>query len=181
MARRFKKKTTAKTKKDKSAGKIAHKKTEVDGIMFHSKMESKYYEHLKELKEQGEVLKFELQPEYILQDKFIVVDGEVIYGEDARFSKLKKKHKAETIRAIKYIADFIVTYNDGRVEVVDTKGKSTVDFEIKKKMLLCKYPTIDFKVLIINKEKLWVGYYQYQKDIRAKKRDAKKLALLEEM
>lgn len=175
MARRFKKKTTA-PKKDRSAGKIAHKKTEVDGIMFHSKMESKYYIYLKKLKELGEVVKFELQPAYVLQDKFIVVDGEIIYGEDDRFLKLKKKHKAETIRAIKYIADFIVTYSDGRVEVVDTKGKSTVDFEIKRKMLLCKNPTIDFKVLIVNKDEEWVDYYQYQKDLRAKKRNAKKLA-----
>lgn len=171
MARRFKKKSS-KPKKDKSAGKIAHKKTEVDGIVFHSKMESEYYKYLKELKEKGTILKFELQPEYVLQDKFIVVDGEVIYGEDNRFDKLKRKTKATTVRAIKYIADFKVTYNDERVEVVDTKGKSTADFEIKRKMLLCKYPTIDFKVLILsNKE--WVDYYQHNKELRAKKRKKK--------
>lgn len=161
--------TKPRIKKDKSEGKIAHKKTVVDGITFDSKMESRYYQYLKELKANGIVREFSLQPKFLLQDKFIVVNGETIFGSDKRFNSLKKKTKAETIRAINYIADFRVIYNDGREEIIDTKGRATADFEIKRKMLLCKYPTLVYKVLIEDKND-WVDYYQYNKDKRAKKR-----------
>lgn len=160
--------------KTKSEGKIAHKKTEVDGIVFHSKMESRYYEHLCKLKANGEILRFELQPIYLLQEKFIIVEGEVIYGSNDQFNKLKRKTKTETIQAIKYIADFKVYYTDGRIEVIDTKGQSTPDFEIKKKMLIHLHPTMTFKVLIESKNE-WVDYYKYQADKRARKRNKLKL------
>lgn len=165
------KKTTVKPKykKSKSEGKIAHKKTVVDGITFDSKMESQYYEYLKDLKDRGVIREFELQPKFLLQDKFIVVEGETIFGSDKRFNSLKRKTKAETIRAINYIADFKVIYNDGREEIIDTKGRATADFEIKRKMLLCKFPTLTYKVLIKDKDE-WVDYYQYNKDKRARKR-----------
>lgn len=156
-------------RKTKSEGKIAHIKTTVDGIIFDSKMESQYYEYLKELKAKGIVKEFELQPKFLLQDKFIIVNGETIFGSDANFNSLKRKSKAETIRAINYIADFRVIYNDGREEIVDTKGRATADFEIKRKMLLCKYPTLVYKVLIKDKDE-WVDYYQYNKEKRARKR-----------
>ena len=55
------------------------------------------------------------------------------------------KYKGKTIRAIKYIADFVITYPDGKTEVVDTKGYRTKDYLLKRKMLLHKYPDINFK------------------------------------
>lgn len=159
-----------KRKSNNSAGKINHKITIVDGIKFHSKMESRYYEYLKDLKANGIVKDFVLQKKFLLQDKFIVIDGKSIPSSDVNFNKLKKLHKAETIRAINYICDFEVTYTDGHVEVIDTKGKSTADFEIKRKMLMFKYPDIIFKVIIEDsKSKEWVDYYSYQKAKKAKK------------
>lgn len=169
-----------KYKKTKSEGKIAHKKTVVDGITFHSKMESEYYEYLKQLKANGVVSDFELQPRYLLQEKFIIVDGVAIYGSNENFNTLKRKHKAETIRDIEYIADFKVFYANGAVEVIDTKGQSTPDFEIKKKMLLCLHPSITFKVLIKDKDS-WVDYYQYKKEQRARVRAKKKAKLEKEV
>ena len=105
--------------------KFHNKKTIVDGILFDSQMESHYYLYLKELKEQGVVVDFKLQPVFILQEGFCK-DG-------------------KRIQSIKYIADFEVTYNDGHVEIIDVKGKITEAFRIKRKILLYKYRDVDFK------------------------------------
>lgn len=174
---KIKKKTKAKVEKKKDTmGKIKHKKTEIDGIVFASKLEAQYYEKLKLDLEEGKIKDFSLQPDFILQEKFIVVDGEVIYGSDKNFDKIKRKTKAETIRQIKYIGDFLVTDNDGRQRVVDTKGKSTTEFEIKRKMFYAKYPMYKLEILIYDKKaEEWVDYYKYNKELRAKKK-AKKTA-----
>ena len=88
-------------------------------------MGTNYYLYLKHLKEIGEVVDFELQPTYILQDGFIK-DG-------------------KKIRPIQYKADFKVIYKDGHEEVIDVKGKLTAEFKLKKKMLLYRYRNINFK------------------------------------
>lgn len=174
--RRFtrKKKTTDDKKSEvKKMGKIKHKITEVDGIKFHSKMESDYYIYLKDLKAQGIVKDFRLQPEFILQDKFIVVDGVVYEGSHEDFNKLKRKTKAPTVQAIKYISDFEVEYANGEVRIVDTKGQETADFKIKKKMFAYKYPHLTLDVIILDKEKGWIPYDEYQKDKRLKAKEKK--------
>ena len=108
-----------------SYNKFKNKKTEIDGIKFDSEMESHYYLYLKELKEEGVVVDFELQPTFILQEGFIK-DG-------------------KKIRPITYRADFKVTYIDGHIEVIDVKGKMTEEFKLKRKMLFYKYRDINFK------------------------------------
>lgn len=105
--------------------KYNNKKTIVDGIKFDSEMESHYYIYLKELKEVGVVLDFELQPVYVLQEGF-VKDG-------------------KKIKPITYKADFRVLYTDGHEEVIDVKGQLLSDFKLKRKMLLYKYRDINFK------------------------------------
>lgn len=178
--RKIKKSVTTK----KSSGKINHKITIVDDIKFHSQMESEFYIELKQQKEAGDVLDFEMQVEYILQEKFIIVDDEIIKGSHPDFNKIKRKTKAPTISAIKYIADFKITYADGHVVVIDTKGKSTADFELKKKMLLANYPSIDFRVIVkdykgvLGVKNEWVDYYDFRKADNAAKK-ARKLAKLE--
>lgn len=154
-------------------GKIKHKKTEVDGIIFHSKMESRYYELLKAQLTAGEIKGFELQPEFILQEKFINVDGKIILGSDPDFNKIKRKTKAPTVQAIKYISDFKVVHLDGNIEIIDTKGQETADFKIKKKMFAYKYPHLNLRVIIEDKEEGWIDYDAYKKKLREKKKAKK--------
>lgn len=176
MARRKRstKKTT--TKKKDTMGKIKHIRTVIDGITFDSKMESDYYLKLKMDKAQNKIKDFELQPEYLLQDKYIIVDGQVIEGSHPDFNKIKRKTKAETIRAIKYRGDFLITELDGTQICRDTKGQSTTEFEIKRKLFMFKYPHIKLEVIIYNdKTDTWDDFYEYNKELRARKR-AKKAA-----
>ena len=108
-----------------SYNKYNNKKTIVDGIKFDSEMESHYYIYLKHLKEIGEVVDFEIQPTFLLQEGFNL--------------------NGKRIRAITYKADFKVIYKDGHEEVIDVKGKLTEEFKIKRKMLLYRYRDINFK------------------------------------
>ena len=105
--------------------KFKNKKTKIDGILFDSEMESHYYLYLKDLKEKGIVVDFELQPIYILQEGFI--------------------RNGKKIRPITYKADFRVVYIDGYEEVIDVKGVITAEFKLKRKMLFYKYRDINFK------------------------------------
>lgn len=106
--------------------KYKNKKTIIDGFKFDSEMESHYYLYLKHLKEMGEVVNFELQPTFLLQEGFTTKEG-------------------DRIRPIKYIADFRVVYSDGHEEIIDVKGQMTESFKLKKKMLLYNYRDITFK------------------------------------
>lgn len=173
-----------KTKKSKSMGKIAHKNTIVDGIKFDSKMESDYYIYLKEQQRLGHVKSFTLQPEFILQPKYFVLDNHRYTYEDGLIDiyeeadKRRKKHnkanpdnKINIVQAIKYIADFDITYTDGSRKIIDTKGIKTADFKIKEKMFNFRYPHIAFECVIWNgKEKAWVNFDTYQKSKKAGKK-----------
>ena len=108
-----------------SYNKYKNKKTIVDGIKFDSEMESHYYIYLKHLKEIGEVVDFEIQPTFLLQEGFNL--------------------NGKRIRAITYKSDFKVIYKDGHEEVIDVKGKLTEEFKIKRKMLFYRYRDINFK------------------------------------
>lgn len=99
--------------------KYGAKKAIVDNIKFDSQAEAKYYSKLKLLKRAKLIVDFEIQPEYIVYDGF-VRDG--------------KKYQP-----IKYRGDFLVTYPDGRIEVIDVKGMKTPVYEMKKKMFTDRY------------------------------------------
>jgi len=101
--------------------KYGAKKTSVDNILFDSKAEAEYYIGLKMLQKSGKVKYFELQPEYVLLDPY----------PDPATGKM--------IRAIKYRADFLVRYPDGREEVVDVKGVRTETYKLKKKLFESRY------------------------------------------
>ena len=98
------------------------KKVEIDGIVFDSRAEGRFYEHLLDLMHDGVVESFEMQKPYTLLDKF------------------PHPKTGKTIRAIKYVPDFEVIYTDGRVEVVDVKGfmKNPV-FLLKAKLFMFRY------------------------------------------
>lgn len=102
-------------KSSSKKGKYKNKKVEKYGVKWDSKMELDYYEHLLKLQEQGIVTDIELQPRFLLQPSF--------------------KYQGKTIRKMEYVSDFKVTYADGYIEVVDTKGVKTADFKLKHKMV----------------------------------------------
>ena len=102
-------------------------KTEVDGVVFDSKKEARRYGELLLLKRAGEVTDIQLQPEYLLMEGFT--------------------HKASKarIRPIKYKADFLVTYADGRQEIEDVKGFVNQTYALKKKLFMARYPDLTIK------------------------------------
>lgn len=102
-------------------------KVEVDGIMFHSKKEAQRYQELLLLERGGIISDLKLQPRFLLQDKF--------------------KHKDKRYRKIEYSADFQYV-EDGDTIVEDVKSfitKKDPVYRLKKKLLLFKYPDINFK------------------------------------
>lgn len=130
--------------------KYNNKKTEIDGHVFDSQIEARYYEQVKWLKANAEIQSFRLQPRYILQDAF---------------SKHGKSH-----RKIEYIADFEIVHIDKEIEVVDVKGMITPDFAIKRKLFEKKYP---FKLSLITYSKIdggWIDIDRLMKNRKARKK-----------
>jgi hypothetical protein len=115
----------------KEPRKMTHKyravKTVVDGIEFPSKREANRYKELMLLKRAGVVKEIELQPAYELMPGFT--------------------HPAtgKRVRPTKYIADFLITYEDGHQEIEDTKGMRTEAYNLKKKMFMHRYPNLSIK------------------------------------
>lgn len=114
------------TIKRKRKNKYNNEKTIVDGIEFDSLKEANHYCELKMLRMAGIVKDFDIQVKFELQPKFT-------------------NSKGKNICAINYVADFVVAYPDGHIEVVDVKGFRTKDYELKKKMFEFKYPRYIFK------------------------------------
>ena len=110
----------------KKKRKYNNNKPIVDNVKFDSNKEARYYNELKIRQQAGEIEDFQLQPEFVLQEGFR--------------DKTGKKH-----RAIKYRADFKIKHIDDSEEIIDVKGYKTNVYRIKKKLLLYKYPDINFK------------------------------------
>lgn len=177
----------AKYKKSKSEGKIAHKKTTIDGITFDSKMESDYYLYLKDLKKANKIKDFKMQPSFILQPKHFVLNSELVtFDNEENYNakdKLRKKYNKENpdnkiaiVQAIKYISDFEIILNDGTVEIIDVKGLKTADFKIKEKMFAFRYPNLRLTCVTWDgPSNAWLTYTEYQeaKKKRKAQRDAK--------
>ena len=161
----------ATNKKNKSMGRIYHKKTEIDGIVFDSQTEAEYYQYLKQLQNDGYIVNFTMQDEWILQDKYLIADGVRIDGNDPDFKKYQKKYPGCTVQPIKYISDFVVYYKDGSIQVIDVKGQKTIDFKIKEKMFNFKYPEYNKLFCVVKYKGQWMEYNEANK---AKKMAKKK-------
>lgn len=137
-----------------NVNKDATKRT-YDGITFASELEMNYYKDvLLPLIESGKVSNYELQRVYVLQPGFLK-DG-------------------KKVLPITYKADFVLTYKDGREEVIDTKGYPDSVALMKRKMFWYTYPDINYN---------WMGYskidggwqpYEYIKKQRALRKKEKK-------
>lgn len=100
--------------------------TEVDGHRFDSRKEADFYVCLKNDKT---VKSIELQPSFLLQEKFT-------------HPITKKKY-----RAIIYRADFLVEYVTGVKEIIDIKGMKTEAFKLKEKLFLYRYPDLTLTII----------------------------------
>ena len=119
--------TTAKAKQlgiSVPKNKYHARKLTIDGSTFDSRKEARKYSELKLQKRAGIIKDFVLQPEFVLQEGYI--------------------REGKKVRPIIYRADFKVIYPDGREIIIDTKGYQTKEYKLKKKILLARYPEIDF-------------------------------------
>lgn len=95
--------------------KYGNKKTTLDGYTFDSKKEAMYYLNLKQLKQKGTVLAFDIQPTF----KFPM--------------------------GFSYRADFKIIWANGKSEIIDVKGMKTAIYKLKLKCLKYFYPDINFR------------------------------------
>ena len=119
-----------------------------NSICFDSELEMRYYRDVicVGLKD-GTIKDCQLQVKYELQPKF--------------------KYLGENILAINYVADFVITYKDGHVEVHDTKGLPDATAKLKKKLFHYKYPEVIYKW--IGYSKIDGGYLEYKDIEKARK------------
>jgi hypothetical protein len=103
--------------------KYSNDKVVVDNIKFHSKLEARAYNVLKQMLMAKVIKSFEMQVKYSLQDKF-------------------RNQLGKMNREIKYFADFVVIGNNDEEFVIDTKGYSTEIAKIKLKLFEYKFNKI---------------------------------------
>lgn len=106
--------------------KYRNKKVIVDGKEFDSKKEGNRYKELRLLERAGEISNLELQPRFLLQDKF--------------------KKNGKTYRKIEYVADFKYIEN-GKTIVEDVKGIQTDVFKLKHKIFEKVYPDLELRII----------------------------------
>ena len=117
-------------------------------------MEMKYYRDVVlPQSRSGEIKRFELQKEYVLQPKY--------------------RRDGKLIRPIIYVADFYIEYADGRTEVIDTKGCPDSVAKIKRKMFMYQYPDTTYRWITYVKK--WGGWCDYD-DVNRLRKEAKRAA-----
>jgi len=97
----------------------------VDGIRFDSKAEASRWGALRMMELAGEISGLERQPTYQLVPAFA--------------DKIGRKHQG-----VSYRGDFRYKDRQGKIIVEDVKGALTEVYRIKKKLLLWRYPDINF-------------------------------------
>ena len=112
--------------------KYLNKKTEVDGILFDSRKEAKYYLYLKSLVETGQICNLRRQVSYQVIP--------AVYREEVVQLKTKTKTVSRCLsKAAHYVADFVYNLPNGEEVVVDVKSDITrknAEYRLKKKMML---------------------------------------------
>ena len=104
------------------------KKTEVNGIVFDSKLEAERYMQLRLLEQAGEIGELRLQVEFQIFKGGM--NGETGEKTKSRF----------------YVADFVyIDYQNHKLIVEDTKGIETADFRLKWDFARTQYPEFEFR------------------------------------
>ncbi len=103
-------------------------KTELDGHVFASQAEAVRYSELKFLQDTGHIRHLELQPRIELQPAF--------------------RHNGKWERPIFYVGDFrFLDCATGEIVVEEIKGAETATWKLKRKMVLYKFPKLDFRII----------------------------------
>ena len=132
--------------------KYKSKRITVDGYTFDSLDEFRYYEYLLRKKAKGEIINFELQPKYTLIPCF--------------------KKYGKTHRAVTYTPDFLIYHSDGSEELIDVKGYSTQQGELRKKLFDYLNPGLKLTWVSMSlkySESSWIEYIELQKLRKGKK------------
>lgn len=124
-------------------------------VQFASNIEKKYYDEVVIPKfKSGEIIDYDLQKKYVLQEKF-------------------RRPNNDLVREISYVADYYLVYSDGSIQVIDTKGSGTLidnTATVKEKMMFYKYPDLDFQWLTWTKKTDWINWHKLQKMKREEKK-----------
>lgn len=126
-------------------------------------MEMKFYrDWILPKVESGDILDFDIQVKYELQEKF--------------------KYKDKNVLSINYIADFVVKFKEGNIVVFDTKGMPDNVALLKRKLFWYKYPDIDYRWICYSKidsngeDDGWVDYEK----VKQGRKERKKSKILKE-
>jgi hypothetical protein len=125
-----------------------------NGIIFASEMEKKYYcDVLLPQEQSGLIRSIIVQPEYLLVPKFT-------------------KH-GKNYLPIRYVADFEVTWSDGKIITYDVKGFLTEACKIKLKLYQYTHPEGILELITLSpKYGGWMDYYDLQR-LRSKSKKEK--------
>ena len=97
----------------------------LDGHVFDSKVELQDYKMLRIAEQTGAISNLEVQPRFLLQEKFTDAQG--------------RKHRASF-----YVGDFRFK-RDGKDICVDRKGRKTAQYRDKIKRAILQYPAVEFE------------------------------------
>jgi hypothetical protein len=119
-------------------------------------MEADYYIELLKKKKAGGIVNIDLQPSFLLQEGF---------------TKGEKKYKPIT-----YVADFLVTYHNGKKDVIDVKTEATVTevFKIKRKLFERRYPELTITLITRTPKKFGSMFIELEKLIQLQKNEGAK-------
>ena len=126
------------------------------GVVFDSETELKFLREWIEPKMKiGEIVSYKMQVPYILQEGFTNFEG-------------------KKILPVKYIADYVITFKNGRQIVVDVKGQPDATAKLKKKLFEYKYQDIPFywycRTVKYSSGDNWITYEELEKQRKANKK-----------
>lgn len=130
----------------------AKEKRTLNGYVFSSDLEYKFYVYLLSQQEEGIVKNINIQPKFLLQEKYEKYDKKIL--------------------PIYYIADFEVEFSNGEIIIFDTKGMSTPDFKLKRKIFDYRYP--DKVLRCVNYSRIdggWVDIEVIEKGRKQRKKE----------